>query len=533
MMSDGAAHRRRYHAVRSRLPRVVSMLRWPVWRRSLPARLALWYSALLTVVLMLFGFAVYMLTAGAVFDGVRGTVNAEARVATNDLGRALGSTAPYWPDHLALEAVDSYTEPGVTIEVRDLQGHLRYRSATGHKHPIPLPDNRRMAVLAGNTVWYTTSIEGDRARVEALPILAPTGVGTQPPIIGTLLIAKSLRDVQTTLTILRTLLLVGGAVALGMALAGGWTIAAQILHPLSEVADAAGTIAASATGTRIGGLSQRVRRPKGEDELANLVDTFNTMLTALERATRTQQRFVADASHELRAPLTTVQGNLALLLEHEKEITPDERREMLVDAQAETLRLVKLVNDLLALARADAPGDSLPGIPIPASAELTGKSKRPPLVDLDRIVLDLVRQMRARLAADASPLRLEIARVEPVHIRGDAEELRQLVLILVDNAIKYTPTDRPEARVTVSLELRDDQALLRVRDTGIGIDAADLPHIFDRFYRADPARDRHGTGLGLAIARALAQQHGGSISVESAPDRGSTFTVRLPAPPIA
>ncbi len=269
-----------------------------------------------------------------------------------------------------------------------------------------------------------------------------------------------------------------------------------------------------------------MRRPGGQDELAHLVDAFNTMLTALESATAAQRRFVADASHELRAPLTTIQGNLALLLARRDEIVPEEQRAMLADAHVETLRLGQLVNDLLALARADA-GNDAPAAD--AADRASAPARRPRLVDLDRIVLDLVRQTRARVAAEGSGLELKIARIEPVHIRGDEVELRQLALILLDNAVKYTPASATGARVTVSLERSGAQAVLRVRDTGIGIDAADLPHVFDRFYRADRARDRQGTGLGLSIAQSLVEQHGGTITIESTVGKGSTFTVRLPA----
>jgi signal transduction histidine kinase len=191
---------------------------------------------------------------------------------------------------------------------------------------------------------------------------------------------------------------------------------------LAEVDDTAGTIAAAASGPRIGSLSRRVRRPGGQDELAYLVDAFNTMLTALEHATAAQRRFVTDASHELRAPLTTIQGNLALLLARRDGIAPEEQLAMLADAHLETLRLGHLVNDLLALARADAANDALAP---EASDRAIAPARRSRLVDLDRIALDRVRQTRARLAAEVSGLELKLARIEPVHICGDEVGLRK------------------------------------------------------------------------------------------------------------
>jgi signal transduction histidine kinase len=507
---------------------------WPrrPWAHSLRLRLALWYGALLAVTLGLVGVLVYASTANAIADSTDAAIRAEARVATTDLRRNLTPDPPYWPSQLALEGVDANREPGVTVVVVDDQGRIRYPSVAGHAQPIPLDASAMADARRGVGSWYSARVEGEHLRVEALPISAPGAASSHPAhvsIIGTLLVAKSLQDADTTLGTLRTLLLVMGALATCAALAGGWAIAARVLLPLGEVADTAGTIAATATGPHIGSLSRRVRRPGGHDELAHLVDAFNTMLTTLESATAAQQRFVADASHELRAPLTIVQGNLALLLARRDEIALEEQLAMLTDAHAETLRLGQLVNDLLALARADAAYDA----PAADTSERAGGSaRRSRLVDLDRVVLELVRQTRARLAAEGSGLELNLAHIEPVRIRGEEAALRQLALILLDNAVKYTPASDTGARVTVSLGRNGAQAVLRVRDTGIGIDAAELPHVFERFYRTDRARDRQGTGLGLPIAQSLVVQHGGTITVESAVGQGSTFTVLLPAPPL-
>jgi two-component system, OmpR family, sensor kinase len=375
--------------------------------------------------------------------------------------------------------------------------------------------------------------------VEALPIRAPAhGVSGNAngvpmgdgPVIGVLLVAKSLSDVDETTLLLRALLLLSGVATLVATLIASWVIAARVLYPLSELVATARSIAAStARGTRIGNLSQRVHRHRGHDEMAQVVDAFNEMLASLESATQAQRRFVADASHELRAPLTTIQGNLAFLQRHFNELPPEERRTMLADAYGETLRLAELVEDLLLLARADASLDTPPGA---QALEITaGESmRREPPVELDRAVLQLVRQLRRRLGVEGSKLKLEIGHIEPVRVYGDEESLRRVTLILLDNAIKYTPISDEEgaSRVIVSLERANGQAVLRVRDTGIGIEPADLPHLFERFYRADRARSRQGTGLGLSIAQTLVEQLGGHITAESTPGTGSTFSVWLP-----
>ena len=203
---------------------------------------------------------------------------------------------------------------------------------------------------------------------------------------------------------------------------------------------------------------------------------------------------------------------------------------MLADAHGETLRLAELVEELLLLARADASGDLLPGGAQAVETAAEERTRSAPPVELDRAVLQLVRQLRRRLGVEGSKLQLEVGHIEPVRVRGDEESLRRVTLILLDNAIKYTPIRDEEgaSRVTVSLERSKGQAVLRVRDTGIGIEPADLPHIFERFYRADRARSRQGTGLGLSIAQTLVEELGGRITAESTPGRGSTFSVWFP-----
>jgi two-component system, OmpR family, sensor kinase len=305
-----------------------------------------------------------------------------------------------------------------------------------------------------------------------------------------------------------------------------------VLYPLAEMVKTIRSITAmTAHGTRVGGLTQRVPSPGGHDEMAQVVDTFNEMLVDLENAARTQRRFVADASHELRAPLTTIQGNLAFLQRHVDELPADERRVMLADAHSETLRLAQLVEELLLLARADASVDAPSVLAAGDTVDMEGgkvREQRP--IELDHTVLQLVRQFRGRLSDEETKVKLEVGHIEPVRVNGDEERIRRVLLILLDNALKYTTLDEhgQAGRVVISLEKIGAEACVRVRDTGIGIDKDDLPHIFERFYRADRARSRQGTGLGLAIAQTVMEQLGGRISVESTPGKGSTFSIWLP-----
>lgn len=508
--------------------------------RSLRLRLMLWYGTLLIVALGFFATLILLLTTNALNQSVESSVRAEVRLVSAAITARLSSTPPYWPLQFSLPGIDTYRESGVVVEVVDTRGSLHYPFASGTGRSIPISDANTRAVLSGQTLWYTTTVEGVHVRVEALPIRAPTaqtsgnGVnadGTPQvtgPVIGLLLVAKSLVDIDAALFLLQILLLLAGLATLAGTLVGSWILATRVLRPLAGIVTTARTIAAStARGTRLGSFSQRVPRPRGHDEMAQMVETFNEMLASLESATQAQRRFVADASHELRAPLTTIQGNLAFLQRHLEELPPEERRTMLSDAHAETLRLAELVEELLLLARADASVDKQSATQEARAEERTGHQ---PPVELDHALLQLVRQLRRRLVMEGSTLQLEIGHIEPVRVRGDEESLRRVALILLDNALKYTPASSEEGmgRVTISVTRVNGQAVLRVRDTGIGIDPAELPHLFERFYRADRARSRQGTGLGLPIAQALVEQLGGRITVESTPGEGSTFSVWLP-----
>jgi signal transduction histidine kinase len=503
---------------------------------SLRLRLMLWYGTLLTLVLVFFAVLIWKLTTDTLYQSVDSSVRAETRVTELALKSKLTITPPYWPsDQLVLQVVDIYQEPGVVVQILDNQQKVRYTSDTNNADSLPLTTTTQKAIRSGETVWYTSPIGKGHVRVEATPVYAPGGSGEQSTeqVIGTILVAKSLDDVDATLLLLRTLLLSAGILSLVGVFLGGWAIAGRVLSPLAEMTKTAGAIAvATAHGTRMGNLSTRVKRPGGHDEMAQVIDVFNEMLANLELASQSQRRFIADASHELRAPLTTIQGNLAFLKRHLDELPPAERATMLADAHSETLRLAQLVEELLLLARADASvaqnkhstQDEQP------DEQHIHEQRQAQAIELDRVVLQLIRQLRGRLQVDASQVQLEVRYIEPVRVLGDEETIRRILLILLDNAIKYTASNEQQDtnRVVVALECHGTEAVLQIHDTGIGIDPEDLPHIFERFYRADRARSRAGTGLGLAIAQTLVEQLDGRITAESTPGEGSTFSIWLP-----
>lgn len=342
-------------------------------------------------------------------------------------------------------------------------------------------------------VFGLLDVDGQRWRVYVLPLMH-TG-----PTTGYVVALAPLRQLDASIQRYRVLLLVLGLAGVLAALAGSWWLAGRALQPVATLTATAQAIAQARS------MNRRVPEPPQLDELGQLARTFNAMLTSLEEAQRAQERFVADASHELRAPLTAIQGNLELL-RRQLAMPPHERAEALAEVERETRRLARLVADLLALARADA------GVAL---------VRRP--VELDAVILDALRA--AQPLAQGQTLQLE--HIEPVQVYGDADRLKQLLLILLDNALKYTP---PGGRVSVSLVTGTSYAVITITDTGIGIAAADLPYVFDRFYRADPARSRDpgGTGLGLPIAQWIVQQHGGSIELQSQVGQGTTATIHLP-----
>jgi two-component system, OmpR family, sensor kinase len=311
-------------------------------------------------------------------------------------------------------------------------------------------------------------------------------------------VATSLGGMDDALAVIRRVWLLGSALALVLAAVVGNVLARAALQPIKAITETAQQI------TNTEDLSQRIPVAVPADELGQLTETINDMLGRLETLFQMQQRLVADVSHELRTPLTTIQGNLDLLRRGAAD-DPVMRGEALHAIGAETERMRRLVNDLLLLAQADA------GLKL---------SLEP--VELDTLLLDVYRQTSVM----AGGVALRLGAEDQAMVQGDGDRLRQLLLNLVVNALKYTPAG---GEVTLGMRRSDGWVQVAVSDTGVGIAPEDLAHIFDRFYRADPSRARSGGfGLGLPIAQWIAHAHGGRIEVASELGKGSTFTVWLP-----
>jgi signal transduction histidine kinase len=280
----------------------------------------------------------------------------------------------------------------------------------------------------------------------------------------------------------------------------GYFMSRRALQPVGE-------LTAAMRSLSIGNLAERLPIGQTGDELQRLAETCNDMLARLETAVAQIKRFTADASHELRSPLSYIFMVSECALRHPN--LPEQCREWFEDILAESQDATHLLEDMLVLARADAGHVDIP-------------FER---MDLAPLVEDALE--RGRVPAEIKHHRLNLQCVDgPFEVRGDRASLRRLIWTLVDNAIKYTPE---RGRVEIQLEGNESQVRLCVRDTGVGIPAHLLPRVFERFFRADPARSQTGTGLGLAIAKWIADVDQAELIVESEAGAGSVFTVALPA----
>ena len=449
---------------------------------SLRRRLALWYGAVIAVVLLVALTLAYLL-------------HAEAH--DSDVDAALADMASK-----AQEAVETETHAGIPLNAVDLTDLSR---AIDEPHAAWFVVDGTPVATAGATGvlsfryasvldlpdgWHTNYTTEGRVRSYVVSI----GIGKIVAAADLSVIDKANADLRFTYFLL-------GLLGVGLGMATASTIAGSALRPVAAVTETAQEIAASRDFTR------RVRvTGDPEDELVVLARTFDEMLGSLDDAYRQQQRFLGDVSHELRTPLTTIRGNAELLATG--DLTTEQQRESLARIGRESSRLSRLVDELLTLARAEA-----------------AEAFAPREVQLDEIVMETFEELRPIAGS-----RLRVRWLERAVVTGERDRLKQLVLVLIDNAIRYTP--EPGA-VEISLSEDGRDAVLRVEDEGVGIDEADLPKVFDRFYRGTAARRANGSGsgLGLAIARWIVERHKGSIRLERRGTRGTIATVRLPLQP--
>ena len=453
---------------------------------SLRARLTLFYTVVLGAVLVLFGVAVYYLVTVVQLRQVDATLERTARdliqvARINDEG-----------DFVLTQRVS--LDSSVIVQIWDANNRLVALN------PSLEPDNPlRQPLDSSNFVssvpaYNSVTLSDVHFRVLTVPL------HTDGTPIGVLQAGTSLTIIDALRNeIVRYLVVLS---IIGIILAGmfGLVTGQRALTPLATVTDTALQI------TRADDLSRRIpTRGIVDDEVGKLITAFNDTMGRLEKLFATQRRFVADIGHELRTPLTVIRGNIDLMRR-----VGIEDEQSLHSIELEVDRLARLVEDLLILAQAE-------------SGKLPMDRRR---VELDTLLLEVFSQAHV-LAGER--VQMEIGQIDQVLICGDRDRLKQVVLNLVANAIKYTSEG---GKVIVRLSKATGMAELVVKDTGTGIPAEDLPHVFERFYRGDKSRTRSkdgaGFGLGLSIAYWIVRNHGGEIEVKSKLNRGSTFTVRLP-----
>ena len=450
----------------------------------LRARLTLLYSTLLGGVLLLFGMAVYTLVNVTLIRQVDALLNNTAEeileVARVD---SVGELTI-----LRLPPLDMANN--IYVQVWDREGRLVSSSLDHNQFPEALTVKGLMTIAPD---FRDIDYYGVHMRVLSVPL----SVGRRD--IGTMQVATSLAVIDSVREDLLYILIMTAIFALIIAGVGSWLTIERSLAPLDTI------VATTQQINRADDLSRRIPyKHLPNDEVGQLVLAFNQTLERLETIFTSQQRFLADVSHELRTPLTVIKGNVGLM---RRMKTVDE--ETLVSIDEEVNRLTRLVGDLLLLAQAE-----------------TGKLPlQKESLELDALLFEVLSEMHV-LAGDK--LTIKLTEIDQIQILGDRDRLKQVLLNLISNAIQYTPEG---GEVILSLSKVDKKARLLIRDTGPGIPATDLPHIFDRFYRTEKSRTRSktpGFGLGLSIAHWIITKHNGKIDVESEEGKGTTFEILLP-----
>jgi len=432
-------------------------------RRSLRFRLTVWYALVLAAGLSLFSALIWLSLRQRLME---------------EIDQDLAARASQFERYFANES--SHAAPGqLHDELEEFcqalppSSYLELRSAAGFTFQYPRGAPRPESNLRTLRREFTFNQE-----VFSLEIAAPTS------------------NAEHTLDLLRFLLWSTIPVVILIACLGGAWLSGRALKPVNDIAAAAHMIS-------IENLAERLPVPETGDELARLTEVLNSMFARLESAVKTLSQFAADASHELRTPLAVIRTTAELALRRER--TPESYRDSLQEVATEAERMTHLVEELLILARSDA-----------ATAEMPLRA-----VDVGEVLAGVCDEMRS--LAQMREIRIRtVSGDEAAIIAGNRPALHRLFLVLLDNALKFS---RPGGEVILKVENIDSRVSVTIKDFGVGISENDLPHIFERFYRAEEARTGAGHGLGLSLAKNIARVHGASIEVHSTEGVGSRFTV--------
>ena len=486
---------------------------------SIRWRLQVWYGLLLVVFLAGFGVTAYELQRGRVLQ----QLDAELHRRLNQVDIALRNPRgrERGPDPLRQRG-DLPDRPPRDRSPEGLPGDDFPERGPGPPGPPPgfrlLPHQMGLFDETDTNafyyvVWSRDGRELKRSTNSPAQISRPSAVAgaPQPRLRGTfrevfqatppgeiMLVGRSALPELTDLRRTAGWLAGTGGVILLLGLAGGWWIATRAIRPIEDISSTAVKIAA-------GDLSHRINVADMENELGRLANVLNATFARLESAFGQQKQFTSDAAHELRTPVSVVLTRTQTALNRDR--SPAEYRETLEACQRAAQRMRGLIESLLQLARLDAGQEQMKRIKF----------------NLAEAATECVEMLRPLADEKGIKLHTELASVE---CTGDPERLSQVITNLLSNAVHY---NKPEGEIRVSVAARDGFAILVITDTGPGIAAEDLPHIFDRFYRAERSRSEGRTGLGLAISKSIIEAHGGTIAAASELYKGTTFTVRLPS----
>ncbi len=460
--------------------------RWLNWG-TLRTRLTVWYVLVLGLTLLLFSGYLYLKLKHSLLverQAALQVASAQARTYFQDYDEnekpAFPNTEEYHNTARHLSQ-SGFAVRIITSKGKVLDGFGEYREL-----PIQLPIRLGYVTLpTKKPQWYIYSQQ----------IKADNGT-----IISWLQVGLSLESEQKTLSSFSKEIILGLPLVLFLAALGGLFLSNQALRPINRIVQTAQSISAN-------DLSRRINYRGVADEVGRLAITFDRMLDRLQDAFDRERRFIADASHELRTPMTAIKGRIDVTLNRVR--SPIEYENTLQALQQEVDRVIRLSTDLLFLARLDR-------------GRLSWQTET---LDLGELLATIIEQLQP--LAELRNILLSADIQSGLSIKGEIDYLIRLFLNLLDNAIKYTP---PGGKVRVRVQGKEAQVWVAVSDTGVGIAPEHLPHLFDRFYRVETSRSRNtgGAGLGLAIAKEIARSHGGTLSVQSQIGVGTTFTVQLP-----
>jgi len=466
---------------------------------SLRIKLTLYYLAILSAILFFFGVAIYAYLKRSLLITIDESLTYQMQKIEQGIRLSAGGAEPGMGNDNSERLLELRPH---AMQIVDDSWRIRdeYYASPNDRLEVNKDELSRLAV--GEPKYDTVRTpNGELLRVVTLRAKAPDGGGTYFIRLG-----HSLETFQKATR--RTLILLGIAIPLALLLGsyGGLLLANQALRPVDRMTRAAEQIAA-------GDLSERVPEPARMDEMGRLAATFNDMISRLQAAFERQRQFTSDASHELRTPLAVMRGDIEITLRRER--SNEEYKRALTSNLEEIMRLSRLVEDLLTLARGDTGRIELRCEPV----DLNDMCRR-----MAEYIAPLAHQRDQTLVYEPPPG----AQTAPVVVSADTLRVKQLLLNLLDNAIKYTAL---RGRITLGLKTEEKVAVITVADTGRGIPPEDLPHIFERFFRRSAKtadRTAAGFGLGLSIVKWIVDSHGGRIEAKSEVGKGTEFIVRLP-----